>query len=406
MKKSALWLSHFVPYPPKGGCFQRSYNLIRQVAKEFDVHLLAVKHKATTHSHKEIEGARSALEDICASVTIVDISTRTSGFPLLFSVLVSFFRKTSLTVSLYNNPEIRRALNSITSQCDFDIVHFDSISFAGYSNTFPQSTKILNHHGAEAYMMRRRIRNERNLLKKAYFFFESKKLDHDEKESLEKFVSNIVVSELDRDILFQHSPKARYTIIENGVDTEFFDIDHPTKHSNRIIFVGSLDNYSNRDAVLWFCRKVWPLLKTRFPRLRFDIVGGSPPSELLGLSKQDPSISVHGYVDDVRELFRIADASIVPIRDGGGTRIKVLDAFSMRTPLIATSIGTEGLQVIPDEDFLLANTPAEFVDKTRELYAEPDRIENMVRNARKKVEQMYSWDVIGRKLNELYKAVT
>ena len=145
----------------------------------------------------------------------------------------------------------------------------------------------------------------------------------------------------------EHSPNARYYVIENGGDTNYFNIYRRDKKSNTLIFASSLNNYSNRDAILWFCRAVWPLIKEKFPELKLDIIGYNPPDLLLKYADKDSSIRVHGFANDVREFFIRADACVIPIRDGGGTRIKVLDSFAMRIPVVAASIGTEGLNVMP-----------------------------------------------------------
>ena len=398
-----LWLSHFVPYPPKGGCFQRSYNLIRETSFHNDVYLVALKHKDDARPDFNSETAKNELGKFCKKVIIVDVSKQNSGFSLYFLALKSIFIKDPLTVNLFKSKEMGRIISELSRDINFHIVHYDTISLAYYVNDAKGGKKIINHHGIESYMIYRRIVNEPNILNKVYLHMEGFKLKRYEKRNCHKFDMNIVVSELDRTLLNEIDPSLRIEVIENGVDTHYFSpSENNNNNNNRLIFIGRLDQYSNRDGILYFCDHVWPLIRENIPNIFLTIIGNNPPSKLIELSKKDERLEVLGYVDDVRPCFSNAAIYICPIRDGGGTRIKILDAMAMGMPIVATTIACEGIEVTPGEDILIANTPKEFLEKIMELFSKEEFRDKIGRNARKKAESIYSWEIIGEKLDSIY----
>ena len=397
-----LWISHFVPYPPKGGCFQRSYNLIKRVSRNNNIYLIALKHKdKTTHPESETNKAKSELEKLCKKVIIVDISSF-SGLNYYYMAFKSIFSMNPLTVNLFIRKEIGDAVVNIVNDIKIDVAHYDTISLCEYMHHSGNIPKILNHHGVESFMIRRRVQNEPNLIKKLYLLVESYKLRKYEERNCHKFFMNTTVSEDDKVMLKKISPPSRFEVVENGVDVDYFKQKNDHDNTNRLIFAGRMDQYSNVDAIMQFCRNVWPLVKEKFPEMRFSIIGSNPPQKLLDLARNDEGIEVLGYVDDVRPHFAGATISICPIRDGGGTRLKILDAMAMGMPIISTTIGCEGIDVTPGKDVLIANKPEEYVHSIGKLINDDMLRKNLSNQSRIKIENKYSWDIIGEKLNKYY----
>jgi glycosyltransferase involved in cell wall biosynthesis len=251
-------------------------------------------------------------------------------------------------------------------------------------------------------MIRRRAINEPNLFKKLYLLVESYKLRKYEERNCNKFNMNITVSEDDKLMLKKTSPLSRIEVVENGVDVDLFKKKINHNNTNRLIFAGRMDQYSNVDAIMQFCRNVWPLVKEKFPEMRFSVIGNNPPQKLLDMARDDERIEVLGYVDDVRPYFAGATISICPIRDGGGTRLKILDAMAMGMPIISTTIGCEGIDVSPGKNVLIADTPEEIVNSIGKLINDDMLREKLSNYARITVENKYSWNIIGQKLNKYY----
>lgn len=397
-----LWISHFVPYPPKGGCFQRNYNLIKEVSRNNNVYLIALRHKdKITHPDSETKKAKMELEKFCKKVVIVDISSF-SGLNYYYMAFKSIFNINPLTVNLFKSKDIGNIVLKLVNDVNFDVAHYDTISLCEYMHHSGNVPKILNHHGVESLMIRRRVTNEPNLFKKLYLLVEAYKLRKYEERNCYKFYMNITVSEDDKLMLKKISPHSRIEVVENGVDVNFFKQKDNHNNTNRLIFAGRMDQYSNVDAIMEFCRNVWPLVKEKFPKMRFSIIGNNPPQKLLDMARNDERIEVLGYVDDVRPYFAGASISICPIRDGGGTRLKILDAMAMGMPIISTTIGCEGIDVSPGKDVLIANTPEEYVNSISKLNNDDFLRENLSNYARIKVENKYSWNIIGLKLNKYY----
>jgi glycosyltransferase involved in cell wall biosynthesis len=209
-----------------------------------------------------------------------------------------------------------------------------------------------------------------------------------------------VMSDLDGSIMQRVAP-ARYEVVENGVDVDFF-APLPVVDGHSLIFAGRLDQYSNRDAILHFMDAAWPLLTARYPDVTITIVGSNPPERLTAMAAADPRITVTGFVDDVRPYFARAAVAICPIRDGGGTRIKVLDAIAQAKPLVSTSIGCEGIEVTAERDVLIADDPPAFARQIGRLFDDPTLRASLARQARATAVQVYSWDILGAKLAALY----
>jgi glycosyltransferase involved in cell wall biosynthesis len=395
-----LWLSHFVPYPPKGGCFQRSYNLIAQTGRRHDVDLIAMRPKAAADPGADAE-ARAALLQHCRSVTILDISAATRPVALARKAAASVVTARPLTVSLFDSPEMRRLVRGAAPEAD--VVHLDSISLADYLDDAAGRPTLMTHHGAESFMIRRRIANEPSLPRKAFFGVEWLTLRRAERRACPRVGVNVVMSALDGEIMQAIAP-ARYEVVENGVDVGFFAA-LPVVGGCSIVFAGRLDQYSNRDAILHFMEAAWPRILERHAEARITIVGSNPPERLRTLAAQDPRVEVTGFVDDVRPYFARATVAICPIRDGGGTRIKVLDALAQGKPLVSTSIGCEGLEVTPDRDVLIGDTPEAFAAQIGRLFDDAGLREALAREARQTAERVYSWDHLGGKLSALYEGL-
>lgn len=399
-----LWLSHFVPFPPKGGCFQRSYNLLSRIGRQHDVHLVAVRAKPPASAEAETAYATDALGVHCASVDIVDISAAYRPARLARLAALGLASGQPLTVTLYRSPEARRRLRSLLDRFHFDVVHVDSISMAEYLADLGGVPTILTHHGAEAFMMRRRIANERSLPRKLFFLLESLTLARVERRVCPAAGSNAVVSDLDRDLLRQHAPGARYIVVENGVDVDFFQ-PLPCPAAPSIVFAGRLDQYANRDAMRHFMRHTWPLVTERHPAATITIIGSNPPADLQQMAAVDRRVRVLGFVDDVRPHFAQAAVAVCPLRDGGGTRIKILDALAMGKPIVSTTIGCEGLDVEGERDLLLADDPAAFAAQIARVFDDPALRERLARQARDRAVERYSWERIVRDLAAEYTRV-
>jgi glycosyltransferase involved in cell wall biosynthesis len=215
----------------------------------------------------------------------------------------------------------------------------------------------------------------------------------------------VAVSEADKAALQRLVPGLNVTVVPNAVDVEYYtsaDIRPSPLPPRSLIFTGKMDFRPNVDAVLWFCQEVLPLVRREMTDVSFYIVGQSPHRRVLRLA-DDPAVTVTGYVDDVRPYITGASVYVVPLRIGGGTRLKVLEAMAMSKPIVSTSLGCEGFEgLAPGRELSVADTPEEFAQQVIELLYDAPRRERLGQAAHRFVEERYDWRLIVPKLERAY----
>jgi glycosyltransferase involved in cell wall biosynthesis len=202
------------------------------------------------------------------------------------------------------------------------------------------------------------------------------------------------VSERDRDVLRRWNPRASVRVVPNGVDTAFFRPEPGVDpEPGALVFTGLLSYPPNRDAALFFAREVLPRIRRLVPTVTWYVVGRADPDLVTTLTAQAGVICT-GYVDDVREYFRRALVAVVPLRAGGGTRLKVLEAMAMGCPVVSTSLGTEGLPFRDGDEIRLADTPDAFASAVVDLLRHPAAASRLAAAGRRAVLAAYGWDRI------------
>ena len=403
-----LWLSHIVPYPPKGGVLQRSYHLLRELAQRSEVHLLSfVQREPLSRMYggdveRGLHDCRVALEALCPIVRLVPIPSDRARWGKQQLLLSSLLGRHPYSVNWLKSRPMRAEIASLLASVAYDGVHFDTISLAVYRDMFRDVKCVLNHHNIESHMMLRRSSNERNWLAKAYLYYEGVRLKQYEHAVCRRFDAHTTCSDLDSKRLLAIDSTLRTTVIPNGVDIDYFKPGDGPREPHTLVFAGRYSAYPNRRALLFLIEQVWPLLRQELPDVRIDIVGADPPPAAIELGQRDPHFRVHGFVDDVRPYLNSAAVYICPIQDGGGTKLKVLDALAMGIPLVADPIACEGIDVVPDETVLYASSPSEYVIQVKRLLGDATLRHRMSVGARRLIEQEYSYTSIGSQLQGLY----
>lgn len=405
-KPNILWLSHNVPYPPKTGVLQRNYNLIKEASKIGNIYLIAVFQKNILPINFDLVEIKRELGKFCTEIEIIYLPIDSSKLIWFYTAIKSLFTRDPFASNWLKSSQIKQSIEKLLGKVNFNIVHYDTISFAHYYCLTKHITCILNHHNVESHLMERRAKIEKNPFKRFYFKQESKKLKHYEKYYCDKFQLNFTVSESDKNLLQKVNPKIKCEIIPNGVDIAYFTRKKEQRVRGQLLFAGGMNWYPNRDAVLCLVKDIWPKIRKKYPETTMTIVGANPPQEIIELSNTDRRLKVTGFVDDVRPYFIRADMYLCPMRDGGGTRLKVLDTLSMETVLISTTMGCEGVNITPNENVLIADTPREFSNQVGRVLNDSHFRSILVNNGRKLIEQQYSWSVIGERLKNTYQSIS
>jgi glycosyltransferase involved in cell wall biosynthesis len=401
---NVLWLAHAIPYPPKAGFLLRSYNLLRELGRRQDVDLIAFVQEPWVTTlfpslEEGLEGSRRALGELCREVTFLPIDSLRHRWGKHWTATRALLSGGSYSASWLVSGRARAAIAGRLHAGEYDLLHCDTVGVAPYRKLAPAVPATLTHHNIESHMMLRRAENADGILARTYFKHEARLLLDFERRVAGSFATHITCSELDAERLRQIVPDANAAVIPNGVDCEFFAPEGRPVRPHSVVFVGTMNWYPNIEAMHFFLREIWPGLKARVPAATMDIAGSNPPESILQLGRSLPDVTVHGYLPDVRPLIDSAAVMVCPIRDGGGTKLKILDAFAMRKCMVAHPIACEGIDVTPGRDVVLASTAEEFIAEIAALLADPSRREALAQAARGLVERRYSYGEIGSRFN-------
>lgn len=403
-----LWLSHLVPYPPKGGVLQRSYHLLRELSKYHDIDLMAFNQKdliSPLYNGDVEEGlidSRKELEKICGKVFFFDIDCDSKPWGKSALAVKSVFSRFPYTLNWLRSSHFSNTLTDLLEKESYDLVHFDTISLDIFRPLVEPLPCVLDHHNIESHMLMRRARQERNLLKRAYFYQEGLRLRLYERKACQKYSGHITCSDIDAKRLRTITPLSSIKTIPNGVDTQFFQVKGLPKDKNTIVFVGTMSWYPNIEAAEFICEKIMPILRETCPGVKLQIIGARPPAQIKRYALAQEDIAVLGFVDDVREYIECASVYVCPIMDGGGTKLKVLDALAMSKPIVAHRVASEGIDVTNGVDIILADSPEEFAASIAWLMRSPLEMAKIGEAARTLAVEKYDYKGIGAGLSSYF----
>jgi len=402
MVMNVLWVSHFLLFPESGfGALQRSRNLLIELAKRHQVTLLSYYRDVDLQATRDVEVARLDLERVCNHVELIHLPF--SQVQKIKTGIQSVLFGRPHSVTLYRTTQLMQRADELVRTRGIDVVHVDTLGLMDdVIEKLPVRLKALTHHNVESHMMGRRAEKEPDPIKRWAYAHETAKLRRYEQRVCPQYDLNVMVSELDEMSLRRHIPHVQSVVIPNGVDCCYFAFAERTLESKSLIFTGGLDWYPNADAVRFMCLEIWPALRQRFPNLTLDIIGRNASNDLTRLVQTTPGVRLHGYVPDVRPYVRRAHMFVCPIRDGGGTRLKILDAMAQGIPIVATTIACEGLGMKHGEHVLYANTAQEYVMMIDRLLSDPALCSQLSLSGRRFVEEHYSFAKVGDKLSEIY----
>lgn len=402
-----LWLSHLIPYPPKTGALSRSCNLLRELCKYHTVDVIAFKQTALIAPFyaSESEGvldAETHLKEYCQYFSYIDIPYEKQRLGKQWLAFKSLFTKSPYTINWLDAKAMHDAIALRLQEKKYDAVHLDTISLLPYVNHLGDIPYTLTHHNIESHMLLRRANKQKNLLKKLYFWQEGKRLERLEKTTCEKTSINIVCSDLDEDRLLSINHSCKTATIPNGVDTQSFTPDIHLQENDHLVFCGVMDFYPNTEAMMFFVQQVWPKLKQLRPKVKMDIIGKQPPVELIEAVDATNDITLQGFVDELAPFINRAAVFVCPIMDGGGTKLKMLDAMAMQKAIVCHPVAAEGLNITDSVHALFASTPDEFIQQIVKLLDNKTLRLYLGENGRAHVQQHFTYTALGEQLSKVY----
>jgi len=395
-KLNILFLSTENPFPPNSGHRLRTYNTLRDAALRHNVFFLGF-----AKSMEDLQYTES-LREFCKSADVFVIPDDISKKSLMKSLILNLFSILPYTAQKYYTKDMRRRMGEILEGNRIDIVHFDMLHLARYRHDIPALPTVMIEHNVESLRLKRLAMNSSNPVLKIFLYLQYMKLYSFEKRECSRFNVCAPVSEYDRDCISEMSPSANLRVVPNGVDTKYFSPGKEKIVPKSLVWVGGMKDLYNREAVEYFCRFIFPLIMRDVPDVKFIAIGKSPAPTLEELARTNHNIKIPGFVEDIRKVMREAAVYIAPMKSGGGTKLKVLNALSMAKPLVTTSVGAEGIDITDGVHFMLADDAVTFAAKTVKLLNNPALAKKLGDNGRKRMIEKYSWDIIGRQMDDIY----
>ena len=350
-----LWVKAGKILPVDTGGRIRSYNILRHLASRHDVRFLSYYPGERDADYERALGsAFRGGESFPAGATGGKVSQ-------LFHFARHLPSPAPYAVAKFTDPRVRRRVREIVDRERPDVAVCD---FLAPSLNFPERLpvpSVLFQHNVEHMLWARQARHERNPARKAVYALEAAKMRRYERAALERFQDVIAVSDNDRALMRDMSQAARITVVPTGVDTSTYRMDARTGQSEqRVMFLGSMDWPANIDGVEWFCAEVWPRVCAAVPDARFQVVGRKPPPRIQRLASD--TVEIVGGVESVLPYLQGAPVFIVPLRIGGGTRLKIYEAMAAERAIVSTAVGAEGLDYVNGRDIVIADEPVAFGD--------------------------------------------
>ena len=385
-----LWVKAGGLVPPDTGGKIRSYNILRQLAKHHEVTFFSFYAAHDNDVHAE-------LSQIFQRVILSPLNlppAKSAGE--LLDYAVHLFSCEPYNLTKYCRPVIRKKLRALLQEEIFDVILCDFLVAAGIIPWDWPCPKVLFTHNVEAVIWRRHYEVARNPLWKALSWHEWKRMKAAERRYLQKADHVLAVSENDREAFARFLDLRKLTVTPTGADTEFFMPSAEKEIPNSLVFTGSMDWLPNEDGIFYFANKIFPLILAKAPDASLCVVGRKPSQRLQDLAARVPNIQLTGWVEDVRPYLAQCAVYIVPLRIGGGTRLKIFEAMSMAKAVVSTSIGAEGLPVKNGEHLLIADDPASFAESTLRLLRNASQRAQFGQAARHLVEEHYSWATVSK----------
>jgi sugar transferase (PEP-CTERM/EpsH1 system associated) len=391
-----LWLKTELLHPLDKGGRIRSYQMLTHIKRE---------HEVTYLSFVRPDDSPEALErssEYCQRLITVPISEpRKFGARFYYDLTVSLASPLPYAIQKYRSREMRRAIELETRERNYDVVVCDFLATAINLPRALDCAAVLFQHNVESMIWRRHFETQRQGLKRAFLKSQWRKMLPYERETCRGFDAVIAVSDVDRDQMRKEFGIAHVYDVPTGVDTSFFSPVETSPDPFELVFTGSMDWIPNQDAILYFADKILPIISRQIPECRLTVVGRNPGAALLQLERSHPRIKVTGRVEDIRPYVARAAAYIVPIRIGGGTRLKIYEAMAMGKPVISTSVGAEGLPVRDEAELLLADEPQEFARAVLRVLGDGALARRLGENARAVVCEKFGWDRAARSFTEI-----
>lgn len=379
-----LWVKAGGLVPPDTGGKIRSYHILRELAREHSITFFSFY---GAHPNDLHPGLASVFEQVvCLPLDL----PRPRSLREFADYSVRLFTRQPYNITKYCRSQVRAELRRRLQQKTFDVIICDFLIAAGVIPWEWPTPKVLFTHNVESIIWQRHYEVARNPLWKLLSWHEWQAMRAAEHKYLLAADHVVAVSQDDRDFFARCSDATKLSVIPTGADTQYFQPVEVPETPSSMVFTGSMDWLPNEDGMVYFVRQVLPLIREQLPDASVTIVGRNPSRRIKEFAKEN-AVQLTGWVEDIRPFLARSAVCIVPLRIGGGTRLKIFEAMSMGKAVVSTGIGAEGLPVQAGEHLVIADDPATFANATVSLLRDPSRRRRLGIAARLLVEEKYSW---------------
>jgi glycosyltransferase involved in cell wall biosynthesis len=395
-----LYLTQVLPYPLNTGARVRQYYVLRHLAREHEVTLVSFVRSDDRPEHIE------HLKTICRAVHTVPMLR--SRWRDTRAALTGLLSRIPIVIARDDIDLMKQTLARLMANTPFDVVHADQVSMSRYGLHNNQTRRVLDLHNAMYIVTERLAAHEANPLKQLLIRREAHALGRYEAELCARYDRVTFVTDEDRKLIEQQIARWKVQVPDRHLTTIPICIDpaekqpiKPVNQPQRITALGVMFWPPNAEGALWFAQEIWPRVHAQQPQLIFTIVGKNPPDYLTQLHGTQ-GIEVLGFVLDVESLLAETAVFVVPLRAGGGMRVKILDSWSWGLPIVSTSIGAEGIDIRDGENILIADTPEAFGEAVLRAATNADLNQRLRCHGRQWVEEKYDWKTIYRAWDQVY----
>jgi polysaccharide biosynthesis protein PslH len=389
-----LWVNSDFLHPTTRGGQIRTLETLKRLHQRHEVHYAALHLPAA-------QGALKRTAEYCSQAYPIPHRIPSDFSPGFYRQLCqSHFSKLPLAVLRYRSDALRRQVDGLTRRNHFDATVCDFLSSS--ANIPDPGRTILFQHNVESMIWKRHAEHAPDVVRKKYFQGQHERMLQYEGRVCQAMKGIIAVSDDDARTMQRLFGVSSVRSVPTGVDIEYFapppQMAEPTTD---LVFLGSMDWRPNIDGIGWFVYEILPLIRRRRPECSLAVVGRLPGPDILRLAERDARIQVTGTVDDVRPYLWESAVSIVPLRVGGGTRLKIYESMAARLPVVSTTVGAEGLDVRDGENIALADSPEDFAEHCGALLSDAEARRKQAQAAWEMVAACYSWDVAARRFEQL-----
>ena len=400
-----LYVSHMPPSPPRFGAQARVHGLITELARRHDLTAAML-----VDDELDSEECRRAMQAYCREVLLVPNPYSREGLTKRLLQLRSLASTRSFERLRVTVPALRSTLDRVLCARRFDIVnlewpylgHFD-LRQAPPGEKLP--ALVVDSHEIAYDLTRQFARASGRLSRRLYFSANWRKLRREELGTYRDADGVYLCSTEDEQRLHDQVPGVRTAVIPNAADAEYYQPrpTDPPPDGRTVVYFGLLSTIPNVDGVMHFVKDIWPRIAEANPEARCKIIGGRPPPSLLSLAGS--RVELTGFVSDLRPHLAAAAAVVVPLRLGGGTRLKIVEAMAMGKAIVSTTLGAEGIEAVTGRDILVEDEPAAFASAVTRLLTEPSLAARIGQSARRLAVERYAWSGAARALEGFYRQI-